>query len=65
MAAAWAARHANILLRQQELAAAVGVLAQHGVSADGGHFQLYTDLALEVLGAASKDRDKRAEMDLR
>eukprot|EP00878_Enallax_costatus_P044551 GHUV01053219.1.p1 GENE.GHUV01053219.1~~GHUV01053219.1.p1 ORF type:complete len:206 (+),score=75.58 GHUV01053219.1:877-1494(+) len=56
-----AARHATVLFRQQDWPGAVAVLAQHGVSANPANFELYREVALEVLGANMQQRQPEAE----
>lgn len=65
VAASYAARHAQVLLRQHDFMAAAGVLAQHGVSPEPSHLQLYTDLTLELLGCGQGSRNAEGEAHLR
>lgn len=59
--ASCAARHAALLVRQQDWAAAASVLAAHGVAASAVHFGLYREVALEVLGASMQQQQPEAE----
>jgi hypothetical protein len=61
VAASYAARHADVLMRRRDWAAAAAVLATRSVAAQPQHFQLYRDVALEVLGARMQDRQPAAE----
>ncbi|KAI8469208.1 MAG: intraflagellar protein IFT172 [Monoraphidium minutum] len=69
LAAATAARHAQLLLRQGDVPAAAAALARHGGgggSGGGGDLlAVYKKVALEVLGAPQAARDAQAEHDVR
>jgi len=62
---ATAARHAQLLLRQGDAAAAAAVLAQRGLGTDPQLLVVYREVALEVLGARQSTRDPHAEQDIR
>lgn len=67
LAAATAARHAQLLLRQGDPSAAAATLAARGGGAAGDAAQLavYRDVALEVLGLSQAARSPQAERDVR
>jgi hypothetical protein len=66
LAAATAARHAQLLLRQGDAPAAAAALARRGVSAaDASLLAAYRGVALDVLGAPAAARSAQAEQDVR
>lgn len=65
LATAYSARHALLLLKQHDWAGAVAVLAVHGVNTNQANFQLYRDVALEVLAADMHHRQQQAELQAR
>ena len=62
LASTYAARHAQLLLKQHDWAAAAAVLATHGVNSSPANFQLYRDVVLEVLAADMQQRQPQAEL---
>lgn len=64
LAAATAARHAELLLRQGDAPAAAAVLAARGAGAQPGAATVAKAVALEVLGASKAARSAQAEQDV-
>lgn len=65
LASSYSARHALLLLKQHDWAAAAAVLATHGVNTNAANFQLYRDVVLEVLSADMHHRQPQAELHAR
>lgn len=65
LSTAYAARHAQLLLKQGDWASAVAVLAVHGVNTNPANFQLYRDVVLEVLAADLHTRQRATEQQAR
>lgn len=65
LSTAYAARHAQLLLKQGDWASAAAVLAVHGVNTNPANFQLYRDVVLEVLAADLHTRQRATEQKAR